>query len=193
MCSFSLSFKTFPAWGSTNVLNDKLKLHISKFGSYPAPITAGLWHNQTRPLKFSLIVDNFRIKCERQADISYLLGELKTIYNIYEDWSCKLYCVIRLYWDYYKQEFLVSIPNYVTKSLHKFQHPSLRQSQYVSHQWTGSNYSATKQLTTPLDTSPPIPDKHKLRIQQIVGNFLYYTHAMDWTTMTVLTTISEQH
>ena len=46
--------------------NDKLKLYIAKFVYKPAPITPGLWRHQTRPLQFSLVVDDFGIKYERQ-------------------------------------------------------------------------------------------------------------------------------
>ena len=35
--------------------NNKLKLHLSKFGYEPEPITSGLWRNQTSPLQFSLV------------------------------------------------------------------------------------------------------------------------------------------
>ena len=67
------------------IANDKLNIHLEKFGYETAPITPGLWRHQTRPLKFSLVVDDFGIKYERQEDITHLLGVLKTIYKISED------------------------------------------------------------------------------------------------------------
>ena len=126
------------------IANDKLKLHLAKFGYEPAPITPGLWRHQTRPLQFSLVVDDFGIKYERQEDITHLLDALKTIYKISEDWDGKLYCGLNLEWDYYKREVLVSMPNYVTKALHKFQHPTPKRAQYAPHQWTRPNYGVTK-------------------------------------------------
>ena len=71
--------------------NDKLKLHLAKFGYEPAPITPGLWRHQTSPLQFSLVVDDFGIKYERQEDTTHLLNALKKIYKISEDWDGKLY------------------------------------------------------------------------------------------------------
>ena len=47
------------------IANDKLKLHLAKFGYDPSPITPGLWWRQTLPLQFSLVVDDFGIKYER--------------------------------------------------------------------------------------------------------------------------------
>ena len=67
------------------IANDKLKLHLAKFGYEPAPITLGLWRHQTRPLQFSLVVDDFGIKYERKEDITHLLDALNTIYKISED------------------------------------------------------------------------------------------------------------
>ena len=82
------------------IANDELKIHLSKFGYEPALITPGLWRHQTRPLQFSLVVDDFGIKYERQVVITHLLDALKTIYKIYEDWDGKLYCGLNLDWDY---------------------------------------------------------------------------------------------
>ena len=65
------------------ITNYKLKIHLAKFGYEPAPITPGLWRQQTFPLQFSLVVDDFGIKYERQEDITHLLYALKTIYKIY--------------------------------------------------------------------------------------------------------------
>ena len=84
------------------------------------------------------------------------------------------------------------MPNYVTKALHKFQHPTPKRAQYAPHQWTRPNYGATKQLATPLDTSPPIPEEQKRRIQQIIVTFLYYAHDVDWTMLPDLNTLAEQ-
>ena len=67
------------------IVNYKLKLHLYKFGYKPAPITSGLWRHQTCLLQFSLVVNDFGIKYERQEDITHLLDALETIYKISED------------------------------------------------------------------------------------------------------------
>ena len=84
------------------------------------------------------------------------------------------------------------MPNYVTKELHKFQHPTPKRAQYVPHQWKRQNYGATKQLATPLGTSPKIPEERKIRIQQNIGSFLYYARAVDCTIPPSLNTTVEQ-
>ena len=58
------------------IANDKLKLHLAKFGYEPELITPGMWRHQTRPLKFSLVVDDFGVKYEHQEDITHILNAL---------------------------------------------------------------------------------------------------------------------
>ena len=82
------------------IANDKIKLHLSKFGYDPVPIMPGLWRHQTFPLEFSLVVHDFGVKYERRAGITHVLYSLKTIYNISEDWDGKIYCGVKLDWDY---------------------------------------------------------------------------------------------
>ena len=67
------------------IANDKLKLHLDKFVYEPAPTPPGLWRHQTRPLQFSLVVDDLGIKYDRQEYITHLLNAIKTIYRISED------------------------------------------------------------------------------------------------------------
>ena len=87
---------------------------------------------------------------------------------------------------------MVSMPNYVTKALQKFQHPTPKCAQYALHQWMRPNYGATKKLATPLDTSPPIPEEWKRRIQQIIRTFLYYARAVDFTMLPALNILADQ-
>ena len=78
------------------IANDKIKLHLAKFGYEPAPITPGLWWHQTRPIQSSLVVDDFEVKYECQSDITHILYFLKTIYKISEYWDGKLYYGLNL-------------------------------------------------------------------------------------------------
>ena len=87
---------------------------------------------------------------------------------------------------------MVSMLNYATKALKNFNitpqvwtnlHPINGRAQIMM---------LKKQLSTPLDTSLPIPGECKRRIQQIVGTFLYYAHAVEYTIPPALNTISKQ-
>ena len=84
------------------------------------------------------------------------------------------------------------MPNYVTKSLQKFQHPTPSRSQYAHHQWTRLNYGATNQLENTLDTSSLIPEERKFGIQKIVGNFLYYANTVDCNMLPSINSIAKK-
>ena len=43
-----------------------------------------------------------------------------------------------------------------------------------------------------MDTSPPIPEERKRRIQQIIGTFLYYSCDVDCTILPARNTLAEQ-
>ena len=115
------------------------------------PITPSLWWHQTRPLQFSLVLDDFGIQLKTKL-ISPISYKHKKIYKISEDCEGKLYCGRSLEWNQFKQKVLVSMSNYVTKALHKFQKPIPRKDQYAPHQWKLPQYGATKKLETPLYT-----------------------------------------
>ena len=82
--------------------------------------------------------------------------------------------------------------NYVAKALKTFQHPYPRRSQNAPYQWTRPNYGATKQLETPLYTSPPIPEEFKRRIQKMVGNLPYCACSVDCAMLSDLNSIAKK-
>ena len=44
------------------IANNKLRKHLANFGHIPTKNTPGLWKHQTRPVQFSLVVDDFGVK-----------------------------------------------------------------------------------------------------------------------------------
>ena len=47
--------------------------HLSPFGYHPALHTPGLWQHETRDTIFTLVVDNFAIKCTSLENAQHLL------------------------------------------------------------------------------------------------------------------------
>ena len=44
------------------IANDRLKSHLAKFDFAPLPRTPALWKHDTKPIWFSLVVDDFGVK-----------------------------------------------------------------------------------------------------------------------------------
>ena len=44
---------------SRQIANQDLQKHLAKYNLYPFKRTPGLWKHHTRPINFTLVVDNF--------------------------------------------------------------------------------------------------------------------------------------
>ncbi len=90
-------------WGlpQAGILANKL-LHkrLAPHGYYKCKQTPGLWKHTSRPILFTLVVDNFGVKYTNQEDVNHLIGSLKKGYELTKDWDGNLYCGIKLKWDY---------------------------------------------------------------------------------------------
>ena len=92
--------------------NKLLKKRLAPFGYYKVAHTPGLWKHVSRPVAFSLVVDDFGVKYQRKADIRHLLTALRENYMVATDWEGSKYAGINLDWDYKRIEVHLSMPEY---------------------------------------------------------------------------------
>jgi hypothetical protein len=86
-------------WGlpQAGILANKHLHHkLAPFGYYKHISTPGLWYHETRPILFTLVVDNFGVKYINKEDIDHLIASIKITYTPTEDWTGNLYCGIFL-------------------------------------------------------------------------------------------------
>ena len=77
--------------------NNQLKKFLAPDGYYKVAHTPGLWRHATRPIQFSLVVDDFSVKHVGKQHVEHLVHCLKKNYaKVSEDWEGKLYCGITL-------------------------------------------------------------------------------------------------
>ena len=100
--------------------NKLLKQRLAKQGYNELKHTPGLFKHETRPISFTLVVDDFGIKYERAEHLKHLLNILKSFYDVEVDMSGGLYCGITLDWQYKDEYADISMPNYVWKQLEKY-------------------------------------------------------------------------
>jgi len=82
---------------ANKLLHKRLKSH----GYYECVNAPGLWQHKTRPITFSLVVDDFGVKYVGKEHADHLISCLKEeTYKLTEDWTGNLYCGISLRWDY---------------------------------------------------------------------------------------------
>ncbi len=68
-------------------------------------------------IRFTLVVDDFRIKYVGKEHLDHLLKILVGHFELEVDWDGTLYCGIKLDWRYNKRYVNISMPTYVAKQL----------------------------------------------------------------------------
>ena len=105
------------------------------------------------------------------------------------DWKGELFCSIHLDWDYKHRTVRLSMPQYARNALIKFNHNKPSKPQHSPYQAAPVQYG-TKVQTTPTDTTPRLSPEQIKFIQQVVGTFLFFGHAVDPTLAAALSSIA---
>jgi hypothetical protein len=69
------------------LFNQLLQTHLAPFRYYPARHTPGIWLHKTRPISFTLIVDDFTVKYVGKRDAEHLRNALLRTYELTTDWT----------------------------------------------------------------------------------------------------------
>ena len=172
--------------------NQQLERRLAKHGYFPCTHTPGLWKHKTRPISFTLVVDDFGVKYVGKEHALHLAAALKENYEVTMDWSGSLYVGIRLKWDYTNRTVTLHMPGYVQTALKRFTHPPPSKPVHAPYKAPKKQYGVKVQLTEPTDDSTPLTPSQKKTIQQIIGTFLYYARAVDPTMVVALSTLAAE-
>jgi hypothetical protein len=135
---------------SNQILARSLAIH----GYHQTKFTLGLWRHVTRPIQFTLVVDDFGVQYVGKEHAQHLIDTLETDYTVSKYWTGVIYCGITLRWDYENKHVDMSMPGYIKDALHKFQHIMPKRPQYAPHNWTVPAYAQRIQYA-PLPDAPP--------------------------------------
>jgi hypothetical protein len=161
--------------------NELLQRNLAKDGYRPTTHTQGLWTHDTRPIPFSLVVDDFGVKYVGREHAEHLMMCIKKNYNISSDWNGTAYCGLTLDWNYKNRTVNLSMPGYIKAALHKYQHPAPARPEHAPHGWNSPIYGAKTQLVSDPTPSPALSEKDVDKLQQLTGTLLYYARAVDPT------------
>jgi hypothetical protein len=112
--------------------NQLLQTRFTPFGYYPARHTLGLWLHRTRPISFTLMVDDFTFKYVGKKQAEHLRDALLRTYELTTDWTETVYSGMTLKWDYKSRTCDISMPGYVSNVLSKFQHDAPKHPQHTA-------------------------------------------------------------
>ena len=66
--------------------NELLEKRLNKHGYYQNKLVPGLWAHKTRPIQFSLVVDDFGVKYVGEEHALHLKAALEENYKVTTDW-----------------------------------------------------------------------------------------------------------
>ena len=170
--------------------NKKLRRKLAPHGYHEHENTPGLWYHDTRPISFTLVVDDFGVKYVGKEHADHLITCLQKTYKLSEDWSGGLYCGITLAWNYDKGYVDISMPGYIKKKIQEYGHIVPDRVQTCPYAPEPVSYGAKAQAPLAPDTTPRLDAKDVKRVQKIVGSILYYARAVDMTVLIGLSSIA---
>jgi hypothetical protein len=118
--------------------NQLHQTRLASFWYYPARHILGLWLHKTRPISFTLVVDEFAVKYIGKHHAEHLRNALLRTYELATDWTATVYSGMKLKWDYSKHICDISMPGYVSNILSKFQHDSSNHPQHTPSRYITS-------------------------------------------------------
>jgi len=170
------------------LLEERLATH----GYRQSATTPGLWTHDTRPICFSLVVDDFGVKYVGEEHAQHLMETIQKYYKCSADWKGERYCGLTLKWDYNGRKVHLSMPGYVDKALARFRHPHPTKPQHQPYPHVKPNYGAKTQYAKEADTSPPLDKAGKKFIQEVCGVFLFLARGVDGGLLTPLSALASQ-
>jgi hypothetical protein len=171
--------------------NQLLQTRLAPFGYYRARHTPGMWLHKTRPISFTLVVDDFAVKYVGKQHAEHLRNALLRTYELITNWTATVYSGMTLKWDYDTRTCDISMPVYVSNILSKLQHDSPKHPQHTPSRYDTPVYGAKTQYATRDDT-PPLTAQQCLTIQKVTGSVLYYARAVDPTILMPLNDIATE-
>lgn len=173
----------------------RLNEHLARHGYHQAANTPCLYRHQTRPITFTLVVDDFGIKSPQAEPehLEHLLSTLRELYTITVGDGSR-YLGLHLDWDYAARTVVLTMPDYVRKALQRFgiDVSTFTQFRDAPADYVPIVYGRTTAATDLAADSPPLDPARTKRIQQIIGVFLYYARMVDPNMITRIGQLASQ-
>jgi hypothetical protein len=169
---------------------DRLIKMLAVAGYIPAPHTPCLFRHVSRPIWFSLVVDDFGVKYIGKENAEHLIATLQQLYVLHIDWSGDKYVGLDIVFDKLQRTVTISMENYVARALERFNATHLTgvDSPCV---YIPPKYGAPQQFTE-IDSSPALSEARISRIRAIVGVFQWYARGVDPTILPALSLIASK-
>ena len=168
----------------------RLIQHLTAHGYIQAADVPCLFRHETRPISFTLVVDDFGIKYKDKDDVRHLMAALTELYKFTFDWEGRLYLGFTLKFDKVRRTVSLSMPDYIRKLLIRFKGMFDGASAYTPAEAPDKHYGARQQWAQTPDDSPTLSAADITTLQEFIGCFLYYARALDYTMLPAVTALA---
>ena len=136
--------------------NKQIKNFLAPDGYYEVSHTPGIWRHSTIPIQFYLEIVYFSVKYVGKQHVEHLVHCLKKNHaKVSEYWEGKLYCVIKLEWNYSERWMDTSMPGYIKRLRQRYGYIYPKKMQHIPYRAQPTIYGAAAQNSMPTDDPPP--------------------------------------
>jgi hypothetical protein len=172
---------------------DRLIKHLATAGYTLTSTTTCLFRHTSRPIMFTLVVDDFGIKYAADEHRDHLLDHLRTLYAITVDPTGSKYLGISITHNRPARTISISMPGYIANTLARFGVAKLTRSTMSPLVYIPPHYGRLPQSAPePTPDLPPLPPDRVTRLQQIIGQLLYYARCTDPSILTALNKLASE-
>ena len=102
--------------------NEIFEKRLKRRGHQQSKWVPKIWKHDLRPIRFTLLVDDFGVKYVGGKHALHLKQTLEENYKVTAEWDSTRYIGIKLDWDYRHRQVNFSLPGYTDKALKQFNH-----------------------------------------------------------------------
>ena len=135
-------------------------------------------------------MDDFSIKYWDKLDTNHLYNAVGANFRYTIDKEGSNYCSLTLRWNYKLGYVDTSMPWYIPKALKRLNHQPVKKLQYspYKHQLIVYRKTGVQQIVN-ISQYKKLPQKDITYAQSVIGTFLYYEWALDFTMLPALNDI----
>ena len=182
-----------PGLPQSGFYSQKELLEVLSSHGYNETPTPMLFRHISRPISFTLVVDDFAVKYDTPSDLDHLLTCLDTKYRVKTHRIGPDFTYLGYTIDYNRplRQMTLSMPTYIPNLLKKLRPNGVRH--YPSPAvYIPPSYGSRSPQLSPTDTSPGASPTQKLEIQKTCGSLLFYARALDSSFLTAVGALSAQ-
>jgi len=162
--------------------NDRIVTLFDKHGYKQSKYIPQLFFSEDKSTAFCLVVDDLLIKAN-EANRDKLYECLRTQYEIVTDNTGSKYLNIDIRRDKTNKLAGLSMRGYLDRLITRFDHWAGTRTAHSPGIYQPPSYGVKTQYAEPEDTKEKLSAADTLTLQQLVGGMLYYTRAIDATSM----------